>query len=137
MKGEPILAASTAVFRDGKVLIARRVAPPALWSLPGGRLEPGESPAQAAERELYEETGVKAEIVGPAGERDVTLTDKRGAVVARYHIFAFAARWKAGEAAPGLEASEVEWVEPGAISSYSVTEGLLPIVLEAERLVRA
>lgn len=136
MSGEPILAASAAVFRDGKVLITRRAAPPALWSLPGGRIEGGETPEQAAQRELFEETGVEAEIVGPAGEREVTLTDKHGTVTGRYRIFAFAARWRAGEATPGLEASAVEWVEPGEISSYRVTEGLLPIVLAAERLVK-
>lgn len=137
MSGAPTLAASAAVFRDGKVLIARRVAPPALWSLPGGRLERGETPEQAAERELFEETGVKAEIVGPAGEREVTLRDNSGTVTGRYRIFAFAARWRGGEATPGLEASAVAWVRPDEIAAYKVTEGLLPIVLEAERLVKA
>lgn len=136
MSGEPILAASAAVFRDGKVLIARRVAPPALWSLPGGRIEKGESPAQAAERELYEETGVEADIVGPAGECEVIVKDKSGAATGRYLIYAFAARWRGGEAKPGLEASAVEWVAPGEIASYKVTDGLLPIVLAAERLIK-
>jgi len=70
---ETILAASAAVFRDGKVLIARRVKPPTLWSLPGGRVEKNENPNDAAERELYEETGVVAEILGLAGRRQAPL----------------------------------------------------------------
>ena len=56
-----VIAASAAVFRDGRVLIARRMHGPRLWSLPGGRVEPGESPAQAAAREVREETGVEAD----------------------------------------------------------------------------
>jgi 8-oxo-dGTP pyrophosphatase MutT (NUDIX family) len=137
LSGEPILAASAACFRDGKVLIARRIKP-SIWSLPGGRVEPGETPAEAAVRELFEETGVVAEALGPAGETEVIRKDKTsGAIVARFHIHAFAARWKAGEAAPGPEAAAVAWVAPQEIAAYDTTDGLLPIVLAAERLLRA
>jgi ADP-ribose pyrophosphatase YjhB (NUDIX family) len=128
----PTLAASAACFKGGKVLIAKRIRPP-LWSLPGGRIEPGETPEAAAARELLEETGVEAEIVGLAGEREVVLNDENGS--ARFRIFAYAARWRAGEAAPGPEAAEVAWVEPEELSGYPTTEGLLLIVREARRLV--
>jgi len=130
----PTLAASAACFRGGKVLIAKRIRPP-LWSLPGGRIEPGETPEAAAMRELLEETGVEAEIVALAGEREVVLKDEGGGVAARFKIFAYAARWRAGEAAPGPEATEVAWVAPEEIAAYNATEGLLPIVMEAKRLV--
>jgi len=130
----PTLAASAACFRGGKVLIAKRIKPP-LWSLPGGRIEPGETPEAAAMRELLEETGVEAEIVALAGEREVVLKDEGGGVAARFKIFAYAARWRAGEAAPGPEATEVAWVAPEEIAAYNATEGLLPIVMEAKRLV--
>jgi len=130
----PTLAASAACFRGGKVLIAKRIKPP-LWSLPGGRIEPGETPEAAAMRELLEETGVEAEIVALAGEREVVLKDEGGGIAARFKIFAYAARWRAGEAAPGPEATEVAWVAPEEIAAYNATEGLLPIVMEAKRLV--
>ena len=134
MSVSPTLAASAACFRGGKVLIAKRIKPP-LWSLPGGRIEPGETPEAAAMRELLEETGVEAEIVALAGEREVVLKDEGGGVAARFKIFAYAARWRAGEAAPGPEATEVAWVAPEEIAAYNATEGLLPIVMEAKRLV--
>ena len=61
----PILAASVAVFRDGRVLIARRARSPlrGLYSLPGGAVEVGETLRQAALRELAEEVGVAADIL--------------------------------------------------------------------------
>jgi ADP-ribose pyrophosphatase YjhB (NUDIX family) len=124
----PIVAASAAVFRGGRVLIARRMNPP-LWSLPGGKIEPGESLAQAAIREVREETGVEIEIVGPAGEIEVALSG------ARYRIHAFAARWRAGEARPGAEVSAVEWIKPEELANYETTEGLAHIVARARALI--
>ena len=111
----PIPAASIAVFRDGKVLLALRTQP-RLWSLPGGRIEPGETAEQAALRELREEVGVEAEIVAPAGEREAVWRGRDGIVVARFRIQAFAARWRAGEPKTGPEAVEVRWIEPGKIA---------------------
>ena len=125
----PILAASAVVFRDGRVLIARRVNSPQLWSLPGGKVEPGETLEQAAIREVREETGVEIEIVGPAGDSEVVLPG------ARYIIRAFAARWCAAEARPGAEASAVEWVRPEELARYEITEGLAEIVARARELI--
>lgn len=54
-------------MRQGRVLAARRTSPPALagrWELPGGKVEPGESPAEALARELKEELGIAATVVG-------------------------------------------------------------------------
>ncbi len=126
----PIPAASIAVFRDGKVLLALR-ARPRRWSLPGGRIEPGETAEQAALRELREEVGVEAEIVAPAGEREAVWRDRNGATVARFHIRAFAARWRAGEPKTSIEAVEVRWVEPDKVGEIETTEGLAEIVAAA------
>ncbi len=130
----PIPAASIAVFRDGKVLLALRTQP-RLWSLPGGRIEPGETAEQAALRELREEVGVEAEIVAPAGEREAVWRGRDGVVVARFRIQAFAARWRAGEPKTGPEAVEVRWIEPGKIGELKTTEGLAEIVAAARRLI--
>ncbi|HRJ70377.1 MAG TPA: NUDIX domain-containing protein, partial [Beijerinckiaceae bacterium] len=62
----PFLAASVAVFREGRVLIAERASGAGIgsWSLPGGMVETGERLGEAALRELFEETGVRAELAG-------------------------------------------------------------------------
>lgn len=63
----PILVVAAALVDDaGRLLAARRSAPPDLagrWELPGGKVEPGESPERALVRELREELGVDAEPV--------------------------------------------------------------------------
>jgi ADP-ribose pyrophosphatase YjhB (NUDIX family) len=133
----PVLAVSAAVFREGRVLVAQRARGPGkgLWSLPGGSVEWGESLAEAAAREVREETGVEAEILGLAGRREVHLRDAAGAVVGHYVILSFAARWRAGEAIPGPEAADVRWVEPDALAQFRTTEGLGEIVAAARDLL--
>ena len=131
----PVLCASAATFRGGKLLLARRTKPPFLWSLPGGAVEWGETLAAAAIRELAEETGVEAEAVGYAGHSEVMLRNEKGNVFEHFVVIAFAARWRAGEARSGPEASAVEWVEPARLGDYEITEGLVGIVEAARRLV--
>ena len=132
----PLLCASAAAFRGGKLLLARRTKPPFLWSLPGGAVEWGERLAAAAMRELREETGIEAEAVGYAGHSEVLLRNEKGVVVEHFVVVAFAARWWAREARTGPEASAVAWVEPARLGDYEITEGLAPIIERAERLVR-
>ncbi|MFF4748886.1 (deoxy)nucleoside triphosphate pyrophosphohydrolase [Streptomyces sp. NPDC002514] len=63
---ERIVVVAAALLDDGRLLAARRSAPPDLagrWELPGGKVEPGERPEDALVRELREELGVDAEVV--------------------------------------------------------------------------
>jgi 8-oxo-dGTP diphosphatase len=63
---ERIVVVGAALFDGGRLLAARRSAPPELagrWELPGGKVEPGETPEAALVRELREELGITAEPV--------------------------------------------------------------------------
>jgi 8-oxo-dGTP diphosphatase len=66
------LVAAAAIISDGAVLAVRRTAPPAVaggWALPGGKVEPGESPERAAVREVREELGVAVRVGARLGRR--------------------------------------------------------------------
>ena len=90
------MPSSAAIFRDDKVLLVRRARSPGkgFYSLPGGRVEFGETLHTALHREVDEETGLKIDIVGLAGWREVV---PGAAGSGHYLIMSFAARWSAGE----------------------------------------
>ena len=132
----PILAASLAVFRDGKVLIASRTAPPAqaLFSLPGGVVEIGETLQEAALREVMEEVGVAAEIVGFVDHAEVIQRESDGRIKRHFVITCFAGRWISGEGHTSAEAGAVLWVDPDAMGSIPTTKGL-PTTLRKAKAV--
>src|SRR5437879_5467742 len=119
----PQLAVSSAIFRDDKVLLVRRARSPAkgFYSLPGGRVEFGESLHAALHREVDEETGLKIEIVGLAGWREVVPGTTGGG---HYLIMSFAARWTAGEPVLNDEHDDSKWLRPDALGDLKLTGGL-------------
>lgn len=133
----PTLAASAAVFRDGRVLLAKRGFAPGLglWSLPGGRVEPGETLAEAAVREVMEEVGVRAEVVAVAAALDFISRDSDGALASHFVVVAHAALWRAGEPEPGPEATEVGWFPPTEVAGLATTRGLADVVQRAACLL--
>ncbi len=134
----PILCVSAAVFRDRRALVARRGRAPheGLFSLPGGIVEIGESLEDAALRELREEVGVEADIVGFTGFlQPIERAD--GRVRSHYCIASFVALWRAGEPTTGPEATECRWIEPAEADGLPTTPGLAALLRKAEGLVRA
>lgn len=135
----PFLAASVAVLRNGTVLLAERGRPPleAVFSLPGGLVEPGETLAEAALRELREETGVEADLIGFVGPVEFIARDPDGRTRHHFVICAHAARWRSGEGVLGEEASAIRWLSEAEIGSVPTTPGLLPILRAAFAMGRA
>lgn len=135
----PFLAASVAVFRDGRVLLGQRTggAGAGLWSLPGGMVETGEATADAALRELGEETGVSAELIGLADVVDVIIPDAEGRIRNHAVIAVFAGHWRAGEGATGPECGGILWADPDALGDLPMTTGLAEIVRKAARMAEA
>ena len=125
-----MLAASVAVLRGGRVLLARRGRPPlaGLYSLPGGRVEFGETLAEAALRELREEVAVEARIAAFNRHVEVIERGADGAVHLHFVVASFAAVWLAGEGRAGDEAADVLWATREDAAGLPVTAGLLPVI---------
>ena len=132
----PQLAVSAAIFRGDQILLVRRARAPAkgFYSLPGGRVEFGETLQAALHREVDEETGLKIEIIGLAGWREV-LPGSSGS--GHYLIMSFAARWSSGEPVLNDELDDFRWLEPNALSDLQVTGGLQEVIAAARRLLPA
>lgn len=104
----PVPAVGIVCLRDDAVLLIRRGKPPKMgeWSLPGGRIEPGERAVDAALRELVEETGVTARITGLIDVVDGIFTEAG----LHYVLIDYAAEWLAGEPLAGDDALEARFV---------------------------
>jgi ADP-ribose pyrophosphatase YjhB (NUDIX family) len=135
----PLLAVSVACFRDGKVLLATRTRPPAkgALTLPGGLVEPGERLSEAALRELRDEVGAEAEVVGFNGHAERIDRDEDGRIKHHYVIASFVARWTAGEPQPGPEAGEIVWADPKALNGLPLTDGLRALLRRAASMVES
>lgn len=133
----PILAASVAVFRDGRVLLAERVKPPApdCFSLPGGLVESGETLEEAALRELGEETGVRARIVGFNTHVEVIERDAADRIVRHFVVASFVGDWLSGDGTVGPEARRILWADPLALENLPTTPQLDRVLASAVRLV--
>lgn len=132
----PQLAVSAAIFRDDKVLLVRRARSPAkgFYSLPGGRVEFGESLHSALKREVDEETGLDIDIVGLAGWREVLPSVGGGG---HYLIMSFAARWTAREPVLNDELDDFRWLLPDGLGELKLTGGLQEVIEAARRLIRS
>ncbi len=113
--GRVLLVRPTKQIRsaDGKYVLE--------WSWPGGKLEAGESPEDAAVREVQEETGWEIEIMTKIGERD------HPTYPAYVHYFAALAMNDAGKELPTPEIQEIRWIRPEEVADYFDQEVYRPI----------
>src|SRR5690349_20774625 len=113
-----------AIVQDdsGRLLLIRRGREPGkgLWSLPGGRVEPNESPAQAAVREVREETGLDV-VAGPL----VGQVERPGPDDQLYVIDDYLCTVRGGELRPGDDADDVRWVTGPEIRTLPLSADLL------------
>lgn len=107
---------------QGRLLMIKRGHEPGagLWSIPGGRIEPGESDAEAVVREMIEETGLTVEVGRLIGR--VQRPGLNGAVI---DIRDYAATVTGGTLRAGDDAADARWVAPGELESLDITEGLI------------
>lgn len=109
------------------VVLARRNNPPRVgqWSLPGGKVERGESLSVALAREILEECALTVRV--GALIEVVELIDER----AHYVILDYVCSVIDGELRAGDDAGEVCWADVGELAQYEVTEAVARVVAKA------
>ena len=107
---------------QGRLLMIKRGHEPGagLWSIPGGRIEPGETDTEALVREMFEETGLVVEVGRLIGR--VQRPGPNGTVI---DIRDYAATVTGGTLRPGDDAADARWVEAADLDSLEITEGLI------------
>lgn len=139
----PVAAAGIVCFRGDEVLLVRRGSPPleGRWSIPGGRIEWGECAADAALRELMEETGCSATLIGLVDVVDALITnsgaetDRAPSPWAHYVLVDYAARWVSGEPRAGDDASEARFFAVGDIAALGLWSETLRVIEAARAMV--
>ena len=129
----PYVGVGVIVFRDQEVLLVKRNKEPhkGQWSIPGGSQIIGETAAEAAQRELLEETGVKVDRLLLVDVVDSIIPDVEGKIKYHYTLVDYMGQWHSGESRPGDDAQDVRWVRLNEISSYSLLEKTMNIIQKA------
>jgi ADP-ribose pyrophosphatase YjhB (NUDIX family) len=123
----PQLCVGAVVQRTNELLMVRRGTPPGkgLWSVPGGRLEPGETLAEAVVRELAEETGLHG-VCGPL----LGWVERIGAdwhfVILDFEVVLL----EDADPVAGDDAAEVAWVPVWEVPELDLVDGLAEFLSE-------
>jgi 8-oxo-dGTP diphosphatase len=128
----PLPGVLAVVARGNRVLLVRRERDPdrGKWGFPGGLVELGETVAEAALRELFEETGIAAEAEAAVEVIDAIIRDDDRRVRYHYVLSVVACRWRSGEGVAGDDAGAVGWFSLDDLAA-------MPCSRNVERIARA
>lgn len=128
----PKVGVGAVVIRDGKVLLVRRGVPPSmgLWAIPGGGLKLGETLREGAEREVFEETGIRIKAKDIIYTGESVHRDEAGRVRFHYVLVDFAADYLAGEVNGSDDALEARWFSPSELEGIPATKSTMTLLTE-------
>lgn len=129
----PRVGVLAVVRRDGRLLLVKRRNPPdaGKWGFPGGAQELGETVAEAARRELAEETGVEAVPLGILDVIDAVTRDEAGRVRFHFTLIAVLMEWRAGEGIAADDAEAVAWATRADIDGLLCSERVGAVAAKA------
>jgi 8-oxo-dGTP diphosphatase len=135
----PIVGVGVVVWHDDRVLLIRRNRPPrqGQWSLPGGAQQLGETVAEAARREVQEETGLEIELGEIVATIDSIEHDPERRIRYHYTLIDFVAEAASPVLRPGSDAADARWFEVAEIEALGLwSETVRVIKLAGERRSR-
>ena len=124
------------LFKDGKILTIKRGHEPSKgkWSIPGGRIELGETAQEAGQREVREECSIEVQIERVLDAANNIIRDEEGRIKYHFVIIDLLARYVSGKIRAQSDAEECRWVTPGEITKLDLTP-LLREMLTRQKLI--
>jgi mutator protein MutT len=121
---QPIVGVGAVIICNGKILLEKRKNEPGKgkWSLPGGKVELGESVKQTVIREVKEETGLKVEKPEHIDVVDNIIRDESGRVKYHFVIIDYFMKLKGGTLKAASDAEELKWVPLSDVEKYDLTK---------------
>lgn len=128
----PKVAVGAVVFKDNKVLLVKRKNPPAkdTWAIPGGSVKLGETLQEAAEREIFEETGIIIKACEPIFIFDFIQKKENGEIQFHYVVIDLTADYISGEPVAGDDAADARWVSSDDMKYLNINEKTLNLLKE-------
>ena len=129
----PIIGVGAVILDGDRALLVRRNTEPLKgeWSVPGGVLELGEKLRDGAAREALEETGLRIEVGEVLDVFDSIFPDSNGRTQYHYVLIDFLCRPLAGEAAPGSDVSEVQWITAADLDRLNLRPSIAHVISKA------
>ncbi|MCS7024005.1 MAG: NUDIX hydrolase [Bryobacteraceae bacterium] len=129
----PILGVGALIFSRNRILLVERGKPPlqGYWSLPGGVVEVGERLEDGIRREVREETGLEVTPIKVATIFERIILDANGKTEYHYVLIDYLCRPRGGHIRAGSDVSALAWVRKEDLHHYRLTEGTLPVILNA------
>lgn len=140
----PVVGVGGVIVRDGKAVIVKRANDPykGQWSIPGGRVELGESLADALRREMREETGLEVTI-GPLIEvferiQFEDVSGPRPGPLVRYHfvIIDYVCSCVGGALCAGDDAEDARWVTSEELEDYEIRQSAIDVIRKGLAMAR-
>lgn len=130
---QPVAGVGVVTFKDGCLLMVRRGKEPnkGKWSIPGGKVELGETLYEAGCREVFEECSVEVEIERVLDASDTIIRDEDGGV--RYHfvLIDLLAKYKGGIINAQSDAADCRWVALPEMAELDITPQLHAVLKHA------
>jgi ADP-ribose pyrophosphatase YjhB (NUDIX family) len=136
--GQPIVGVGAVIMHDGKVVLVKRRFEPLAgqWSLPGGRLELGETLEAGLTREMLEETGLEIEVGPVVDVFDRILLDPERKVRYHYVLIDYLCRPTGGALNHGSDVAAAELVDPSELERYRLTPKATSVIEKAVAIAR-
>jgi 8-oxo-dGTP diphosphatase len=126
---QPVLGIGAVIVKDGKAIIVKRANDPyrGQWSIPGGRVELGETLAEAVRREMREETGLEVRV-GPVIEVFERVDREGDRILYHFVVVDYLCTCTGGVLRAGDDAEDVAWVSTEDLQRYGVADSAAAVI---------